>query len=474
MSLNQDLSDLFLNFARVMELKGETVFKVIAFQKVGRILGDMTDSVRDAYDRGELDKIEGVGESSRRIIAEYVRTGRSSEYDEALAGVPAGLLPMLDIPGLGPKTVALFWREKGVTSIEQLVKAIEDGSLKGLKGVGDKKLQAIKEGIALRAQSSGRLGIVEALPIAAALVERLRALPEVARADYAGSLRRQRETIGDVDLVCSGRRSADAEAVLAAFVAFPEVQKVLAHGGTKASVVTAGGLQVDLRVVPGDCFGAALLYFTGSKAHNVKIRGLAQDAGLTLNEWGLYDLVAFEAAPKKAGEPPHLKPLASRSEADVYKRLKLAYVEPELREDRGEVEAAAAGTLPTLIELADVRGDLHTHTTASDGVASIDEMIEAAIARGYQFLAITDHSKSQVIANGLSVDRLLKHVKAIRAANDRYKEITVLAGCEVDILADGHMDFEDDVLAELDIVVASPHVALKQDEDKATDRLLRA
>jgi DNA polymerase (family 10) len=485
MSLNQDLSELFHNFARVMEVKGESVFKVIAFQKVSRILNDLTVDVRTAYDRQELDQIEGIGESSRRIIAEYVRTGRSTEYDEAAASVPPGLLPLLDIPGLGPKTVAMFWKERGITSLEQLIKALDDGSLKGLKGMGEKKLAAIKDGIAIRAQAGGRIGIVEAQPIADALVERLRQLPEVARAEYAGSLRRRKETIGDVDLVCCGKADDVGEAVTAAFVKFPEVTKILGQGTTKASVLTAGGLQVDLRIVPAENFGATLLYFTGSKEHGVRLRGLAQDKGLTLNEWGLYKLADYEKAEKKTAHAPELKALAGKTEADVYKKLGLAYVEPELREDRGEVDAAAKafalkdphgkGGLPDLITLADIRGDLHTHTTASDGVATIEQMVEAAIALGYQFLAITDHSKSQTIANGLSAERLLKHVKAIHQVAEIYaKQITVLAGCEVDILADGHLDYEDAVLAELDFIVASPHVALKQEEGKATDRIVRA
>jgi DNA polymerase (family X) len=263
--------------------------------------------------------------------------------------------------------------------------------------------------------------------------------------------------------------------VTAAFVQFPEVQRILGQGNTKASVLTAGGLQTDLRIVPAENFGAALLYFTGSKDHNVKLRGLALDKEMTLNEWGLYNLEAHEKAPKKTGEPPKLKPLASKTEADVYKKLGLAYIEPELREDRGEIPAAQKGELPKLIQLSDIHGDLHSHTTASDGTASILEMAEAAIAKGYQFLGITDHSKSQVIANGLTADRLLKHVKEIRKVSDSLKgKIRLFAGCEVDILADGRLDFEDSILAELDFVVASPHISLKQDEQKATDRIKRA
>jgi DNA polymerase (family 10) len=252
------------------------------------------------------------------------------------------------------------------------------------------------------------------------------------------------------------------------------VQKVLAQGITKTSVLTTDGLQVDLRIVPAENLGAALLYFTGSKEHNVRLRSRAIDQGMTLSEWGIYRTADYDKSAKKPGEAPPVKAVASRTEADVYKVLGLPYIEPELREDRGEIDAAAAGKLPDLIELKNIRGDLHCHTTASDGADSILAMAEAAIERGYQFLAITDHSKSSAIANGLSVERLLAHIKAIHKVREQVKGLTLLAGSEVDILADGHLDYEPEVLAELDFVVASPHVALRQEREKATDRLVRA
>jgi DNA polymerase (family X) len=369
----------------------------------------------------------------------------------------------------------MLWRERGVVDMAGLVKLLDTGGMKGLKGIGDKKIESIKQGIAMRAQSAGRQGIVEALPIAEALVERLRELKAVKQVEIAGSLRRRRETIGDVDLVCALKDGVRGTEVADAFTRFPEVQKVLGSGNAKAAVITAGGLQVDLRIVPPECFGAALMYFTGSKEHNVKLRGRALDQKLTLNDWGLYKLDEWEKTKRVAGEQPPLKPVAGKSEAEIYKRLGLEYIEPELREGRGEIEAAESGKLPDLITFADIKGDLHSHTNASDGVASIEQMAEAAIERGYKFLAITDHSKSQAIANGLTAERLLKHVKAIHKVNDKLKgQIHLLAGCEVDILVDGRMDFEEAVLAELDYVVGSPHVSLKQDEDKATDRLVRA
>ena len=474
MSLNHELADLFARMAAIMEIKGENAFKAIAFSKVGRILKDMTFDVREAVEKGTLAEINGIGKSSQKVIEDYVTTGRSVDHDELAASVPAGLLPLMEISGLGPKTISLFWKQRGITNLEELVKALGDGSLAGLKGIGEKKLEAIRQGIAFQAQSAGRMGIGDALPIAAALLARLRELADVKQAEIAGSLRRGRETIGDVDLICSLKNDTAGEIVSAQFVKFPEVQRILGQGITKASVITTGGLQVDLRMVPPENFGAALLYFTGSKDHNVKLRSRAQDMGFTLNEWGLYRLTEYDKSQKKSGEAPAIHAVASKMESDVYRKLDLEYIEPELREDHGEIDAALHKKLPKLIARADLHGDLHSHTTASDGIATIEQMAEAAMALGYEFLAITDHSKSQTIANGLSAERLLQHVKAIHKVGEKMKGIKLLAGCEVDILADGSLDYEDAILAELDIIVASPHVALKQDSIAATDRILRA
>ena len=474
MSLNTDLSDLFRTFAALMDIKGESTFKAIAFSKVSRILKDMTIDLEECCREGKLKELEGIGPSSQRIIEQFITTGKSTDFEEVAASVPSGLIPMLEIPGLGPKTIALLWKERKITSLEELTKAIDAGKLDGLKGIGDKKIEAIKQGIELRAQSSGRMGIVDAMEIGQSLLESLKRLPDVKLAEIAGSLRRRRETIGDIDLVCALKNPTAGEAVSAAFVKLPLVERILGQGQTKASILTKRGLQVDLRIVPADNFGAALQYFTGSKEHNTKLRGLAQQKKMTLNEWGLYKLDEYDRSEKKPGFPPKAKPVAGKTEDDIYKALGMPCMEPVLREDRGEIEAALAGKLPKIVRLQDIRGDLHSHTTASDGGNSIEEMANAAKALGYEFLAITDHSKTQVIANGLTADRLLKHAAEIRRVSDRIKGITLLAGCEVDILADGRLDFEDAILAELDFVVASPHIALKQDTAKATDRILRA
>ena len=482
MSLNQEIADLFANLAALMELKGENTFKVIAFQKVSRIVREMNFDLRECLRNNTLCEIEGIGKSSQQIIEEYINSGKSTVFDEMAASVPKGLVPLLSIEGLGPKTIHLLWEQKGITSLDELEKAIQSGSIKGIKGIGDRKIETIAKGIELYKQraadgTSGavkRVGIMEARVPAEELLERVRTLKGVTRAEIAGSLRRRKETIADVDIVGAVKDPGASHGVLEAFVKQPGIVQVLGQGGSKASVKISNGMQVDLRIVPDENFGAALLYFTGSKEHNVKIRGLALKKKMTLNEWGLYNLDEYEKAKKETAKAPPLTPVASESEEEVYEKLGLIYIEPELREGRGEVEAAQEKRLPRLITREDIKGDLHAHTNASDGTASIEEMAIAARALGYQYLAITDHSKALAMTNGLSVERLLAHAAAVRKLNDKLKGITLLAGTECDILADGRLDYEDEVLKELDIVVASPHVSLKQDPAKATDRLLKA
>ncbi|MFI5381326.1 MAG: DNA polymerase/3'-5' exonuclease PolX [Tepidisphaerales bacterium] len=481
MATNIELSDLFAAMATLMELKGENSFKVIAFSKVSRILRETGLDLRKCMEEGTLGQIEGIGKSSVAIIEDYLRTGKSAAHDEIAADVPAGLPPLLQIEGMGPKTLHMLWKERGITSLEQLEAALGGGKLDGLKGIGPKKIESMRKGIESLKRRTGADGTVvlrrplgEVWPAARDLLEQVGRIPGVLQAEIAGSLRRWKETIGDVDIVSAIANPAAGAAIAQQFVSLPGVADVLAKGATKASIKTAGGLQVDLRMVPSVHFGAALMYFTGSKEHNVRVRSLALKQGYTLNEWGLYRLDEYEKADKKPGQPPDARAVASENEQDIFRALGLAYVEPELREDRGEVDLAMAGKLPRLFERADIRGDLHTHTTASDGGNSIEEMAEAARAMGYEYLAITDHSKAMVQANGLSPERLLKHVAEIHKVGARLKGIALLAGAEVDILADGRMDYEDEILAELDIVIASPHISLRQDPAKATERFLRA
>ena len=480
MSLNQELADLFHSLAALMELRGENQFKVIAFQKVSRIIRESNIDFKKCMEEGKLCDIEGIGKGSQQIIEEYIQTGKSSVFEEVASSVPAGLVPLMSIEGLGPKTINLLWKQRNVTSLEDLEKMLEGDGITGVKGIGAKKIEMIRAGIeayrkrAAEGPVNRRAGIMEALVPADELIALVRDLPGVIRAEIAGSLRRRRETIADIDFVGAVKDMDATGKIMSAFTKLPGVVQVIVTGPSKTSVKIANGMQVDLRLVPEENFGAALLYFTGSKEHNVKIRGLALKKKMTLNEWGLYKLDEYDKAKKETAKPPALAAVASRGEEEIYKKLGLEFIAPEMREDRGEVDAAIEKRLPVLITRDDIRGDLHTHTNESDGTATIEEMAAAAKALGYEYLAITDHSKALAFTNGLSVERLLKHIENIHRINDKIKGITLLAGSEVDILVDGRMDYDDDVLKELDIVVASPHISLKQDARKATDRLIRA
>jgi DNA polymerase (family 10) len=481
MSLNHEIADLFHSLSALMELKGENVFKVIAFQKAGRIIRDSNLDLRRCMEEGKLCDIEGIGKASQQIIEEFIKSGRSTVFNEIAESVPAGLVELMQIEGLGPKTINLLWKQCGVTSLDELIRALDEGKVACVKGMGDKKIAAIRKGIEAHKNKvapgesvARRTGLPSAQGMADLILENLRKIPGVIRAEIAGSLRRRRETIGDVDFVAAVKDMSAGNAIGEQFCKLPGVVQTLVCGPSKSSVKVANGMQVDLRLVPEANFGAALMYFTGSKDHNVKVRGLALKQKMTLNEWGLYKLDEYEKAKKEVAQPPPIKAVASETEEAVYKKLGLAYVEPELREDRGEVEAAREDRLPKLVTRADIRGDLHCHTTESDGTNSIEEMVAGAKERGYVFIAITDHSKALAMTNGLSVERLIKHVENVHRINGKLRGFTILAGSEVDILADGRMDYDDDVLKLLDIVIASPHLSLKQDARKATDRMLRA
>ncbi len=461
-----EIARVFELYARLSELLGENKFKTIAYQKAARVLGEFAGDV-GAMSEAELRGIEGIGKGVADRVIEWVQTGRIAELDALVEQVPAGVLDIMDIPGVGPKTAALFWREAGVDSIVTLKAALHDGRLTALKGFGEKKLANIEKNLAFAQSAGDRQRIGHAYDLAQRLMRPLREIKGVQRVEYAGSLRRGRESIGDIDVLVSCKAEVSG-AVLDAFVKHEAVVDVIAHGPTKASVRTDASMQADLRVVLPEQFGAAWMYFTGSKEHNVALRERAQKRGLTLNEYGLMQ----DSSTPGAGQP---RALAGETEEGVYAALGLPWVPPELREDRGELAMAERGELPALVELGDIVAELHTHTTASDGSWSIEDNVRGAVARGFHTVAITDHSKSQFQANGLSNDRLVQHIEAVRRVAKQFKgTITVLAGSEVDILSDGSLDYPDELLAELDIVVASPHAALSQEPDKATARLLRA
>jgi len=469
MSTNRDLVRVFHQIAAALELLGENRFKVNANSRVARLLKDFPQDVGEvvAADPAtavkRLTELDGVGKGTAERIVEFVETGAMDEHRKLLERIPEGLFQVLEIPGLGPKAVKLMWEELGITSVADLKAKLDSPELAELPRMGKKSIENIRKAIAFSEKAGDRIPLGVARPIALELQKEIGEVPGVRRVQYAGSLRRGRETIGDLDFLVA---ADDPEAVRERFTSFPSVTQVLARGETKSSVrLESGGvaLQADLRIVDESAYGAALLYFTGSKEHNVRLREMAIKKGLRLNEYGLFE--GKEERPQDSGQ----KPLATEEEA-IYQALGLPLIPPELRQDRGELTRKEA----PLIELGDIRSELHSHTRASDGRLTIEEMAQVAKDKGFHTLAITDHSQSSVIANGLSPDRLRRHIEAIREADQQVDGIRILAGAEVDILTDGRLDYEDDLLAELDVVVASPHVGLRQAPEAATERLLTA
>ncbi len=435
----------------------------------------MDENIYDliAEDRATADKrlqaIDDIGSGAARRLLEHFDRGEISDHTKMLEKVPAGLFEILSIPGLGPKTVKAMWKELSITSLAELEDALDSPELLELPRMGQKTIDNIRRAIDFSSRSRGRIPIGKALPIAEKITAVLSAIEGVERASWAGSLRRGRETIGDIDILAACRGEETIATVANCFLNLDGVEQVLAKGPGKCSVrffESGTAVQVDLRIVPPEVWGAALMYFTGSKEHNVRLRALAIRQKRHLNEFGLFE--GTEERPQDQGA----KPLAAASEEEVYEVFGLTYIPPELREDRGEL--GEAGVPDDLIEGGDLIAELHSHTVASDGKLEIDALAEAAIAAGMKVLAITDHSVSSVLANGLDADRLRRHADAIREANERHAAIALLAGSEVDILPDGSLDYPDDLLAELDLVVASPHASLSQDRETATQRLLRA
>ena len=453
---NREIAGMFEQIADILELLGENTFKVASYRKASRVVGDLTEDVAALAEQGKLRGLPGVGESIAGKIEEYLKTGTMARYQELAAEVPSGVVEMMHVPNLGPKTAGLFWKKAGVTSIAALAKAIEEGRLVGLPGMGEKKVENIKKGLQTYLAGQSRILLGTALPIAEEIAAKLAKLKGVREVLPAGSLRRRRETIGDIDILVSSTRGKE---IVAAFVQLPQVREVLAAGETKGSARVEGGLQVDVRVVPSESFGAAALYFTGSKAHNIRVREHAINQKLKLNEYGLF-----------RGE----KRIAGKTEQEVYDVLGLAWMPPEIREDRGEVEAALEGKIPRLIELDDIRCDLQMHSTASDGGASIEDMARMCQELGYSHMCISDHSQSLKVAHGLTPERLAEQRKEVDALNKKLKGFRVLAGVEVDILGEGKLDLPDRVLAELDFVIASIHTGMGQDAATITKRLTTA
>jgi DNA polymerase (family X) len=453
---NLAIARILTEIGDLLEIKGENPFKIRAYRNAADTVVHETRRVAELTPAERL-QLPAIGKDIAAKIGELLDTGTIAYHQELLQQFPPTVLDLLHLQGVGPKTVALLYRELEIRTLQDLEEAARAGRLRAIKGMGAKKETLILKALEEQRRFTGRRLMPEAYETAAALVADLRDHAPEAEISMVGSLRRGCETCGDLDILAAGAPPS----ILDAFTGYKLVERILAHGDTKCSVRLWGGFQADLRLVPRESGGAALQYFTGSKAHNIALRDRAIQRGLKLNEYGLYRVETDE---KIAGE----------DEAGIYEALGLAFVPPELREHRGEIAAAEAGALPRLVQLADLQGDLHAHTTATDGRADIEAMARAAHAAGLRYLAITDHSQSLAMANGLDEARALEHARAVREIGARVEGITLLAGIECDIRPEGTMDLADDCLAQLDLVVASIHSGFNQEPAQITDRLLRA
>ena len=453
---NKSVARVFGEIADLLEIKGANAFKIRAYRSAADTIGPWPDPVVRMDDK-QLRDLPGVGKDLAAKIRELGETGACTYHQELLQEFPPTILDLLRLQGVGPKTVALLYSALNIRTVEELAAAAREGRLRGLKGMGPKKEALILKAVEEREKDAGRHLLPDTASVSAELVGYLREQAPDVEFVPVGSLRRGCETCGDIDVLAAG---GDA-ALMDAFVAHPRVERVLGHGETKTSVRLAGGYQADLRLVPRDSLGAAMQYFTGSKAHNIALRDRAIQHGFKLNEYGLFKV---DDDSKVAGE----------TEQGIYEALGMAWIEPELRELRGEIEAALDRRLPRLVTQSDLLGDLHMHTTATDGRDDIEAMAAAAHRIGHRYVAITDHSKALAMANGLDERRALEHAARVRALNGRFEGLTLLAGIECDILSDGRLDLADDCLAQLDIVIASVHSQFSQDEAQMTDRLLRA
>jgi DNA polymerase (family 10) len=455
---NAEIAALFSEIADFLEIKGENPFRVRAYRRAAQAMEGLAEDVAALADRGELLEIPGIGRDLAGKIQEFLQCG-VVEYLEGLRReIPVGVVELMRIHGVGPKTAKLLYEQIGVDSVEKLEELAKEHKLAGLPGIQAKTEENILKGIAVWRGGRERTPLGAALTLAETILETLRGLEEVNQISTAGSLRRMKETVKDIDILVTSKTPAR---IMEVFVGLPNVAEVLAHGETKSSLRLREGIQVDLRVAEPDCFGAALQYFTGSKQHNIRVRELAQRRELKVSEYGVFD--------GRSG-----KRVAGATEEDVYRAVGLPFIPPELREDAGEIEAALADRLPTLVALADIRGDLQLHTTWSDGAHSLADLAAGVQTKGYQYMAVTDHSKSVTVAKGMDEARVVQMIAEVRSLNRRLKRFRVLAGCEVDILADGSLDFPDEILAQLDLVQISVHSRFKMSREEMTARIVRA
>jgi DNA polymerase (family X) len=462
---NVEIARILEEVADILEIQNANTFRIRAYRNAVRTVEtQMTPLRRWVEENRALTDLPGIGKEMANHIREMVETGTLGFRDELVAEVPRSLVDLMRLPGVGPKKAWKLWDELKICSVEELEAAAKEGRIATVAGFGAKTQEKILAGVAEHRQHTSRMLLADAERFVEPLLAYLNEIPEVERLEVAGSYRRRRETVGDIDLLAI---TTSPGPVMEGFLAYPQRDKILMSGDTRSTITLGSGLQVDLRVVPPDCYGAALVYFTGSKEHNVKLRRRAVEKGLRISEYGVFRV--DENDPEAEGER-----IAGREEADVYATVGLAFIPPELREDRGEIEKAAAGKLPRLIRQEDLKGDLHMHSTWSDGRSSIEEMVEACAARGYEYMVISDHSKALAMTNGLDAYRLRAQWAEIEEVRARHPEIKILRSMEVDILSDGSLDLEDEMLAGLDLVLVSLHSRLDLPSDSQTERVLKA
>ena len=453
---NLEISAIFSEIANILEIKGDNPFRIRAYQKAAQNIQGLTDDIEVFFKDNKLTDIPGIGKDLADKIKEYIQTGKIKAYEDLKKKVPSGLLDLLNIPSVGPKTAKLLYKELKIKDISDLEKAIKKNKLQGIFGIKDKTIENIAKGIELLKRGKERMTLAQAIQVGDEFMASLKKLPEVKKISAAGSLRRQKETVRDIDILVISKKP---EKIMDIFTGLPGVANVLAKGKTKASVRTKDDVQVDCRVEEEKSFGAALLYFTGSKNFNIKLRQLAIKKGLKINEYGVFRKDKF---------------ICGRTEEEIFKILGMSYIEPELREDTGEIELAKKFQLPDLIEIKDIKGDLHVHSKWSDGGNSILEIAEAARKRGYSYIAVTDHSQSLKVAGGMTIADLKKKKNEIDRINSKLRDFRVLYGTEVDIDSDGKLDYKDEILKEFDVVVAAIHTGFKQSKTQLTRRLIKA
>ncbi len=474
---NREVVKLLQEIGQLLELKGENPFRVRSYEKAAQNIASLTEAIEEFVSEDKLETIPGVGEGIANKIKEYLETGKLKYFEELKRDFPEGLLEIMSVPGVGPKTAKTLYDKLKIKNLEQLEKAAKEHHLSDLQRFGEKTEENILRGIQLLRKGGERILLSSALFLAKPIIEELKKCPGVKDLDLAGSIRRKKETIKDIDILCTAKSSG---VVMSKFVSLPQVKEILAQGETKSSVILDEGIQVDLRVIKPESYGAALMYFTGSKDHNIALRELARKKGNKINEYGLFKLGKSSARVSGQGKAPaSARPVretrvAGSTEEEVYRKLGLQYIPPEIREASGEIEMASRNKIPRLIEESDIKGDLHVHSRYSDGAGKLAEIAEKAKGMGLKWVGICDHSQSLKVAGGLEPDAVCEKIEETKKFNKKSKDFKLLCGMEVDILSDGSLDYDDELLCQLDLVIAAIHTGFKQSEEQLTERIISA